>query len=176
MKGKKIEKRGVALIVAIAMLLVATILQVAYIALFYNNYRASEILVKKIKSYYYTYGALNRVLETIYGANEGVETGEPLPFLTTQEGTQQLTPLTINYYYKIEPQGPNYEYIDPATGLVVRPFKVTVKAPAEDTAEIKAYSQINYWCHYIVEDTTTTPPTPVDKIETVFFQDVIPGH
>ena len=168
------RKRGIALIVAIAMLLVATILQVAYIALFYNNYRASEILVKKIKSYYYTYGALNRVLERIYDANKDVETGEPLPFVTPQEGTQQLTPLTINYYYKIEPQGG--EYTDSGTGLVVRPFKVTVKAPAEDTAEIKAYSQINYWCHYIIEDTTTSPPTPVDKIKTVFFQEVIPGH
>ncbi len=164
MKGR-MRERGIALIVAIAMLLVATILQVAYIALFYNNYRASEILVKKIKSYYYTYGALNRVREAIYNAN-GV--------VTTQEGTQQLTPLPINYYYKIEPQGG--EYTDPATGLVVRPFKVTVKAPAEDTAEIKAYSQINYWCHYIVEDSTTSPPTPVDKIETIFFQEVIPGH
>ena len=158
-------KRGIALIVAIAMLLVATILQVAYIALFYNNYRASEILVKKIKSYYYTYGALNRVLAAIYEAN-GV--------VTAQEGTQQLTPLTINYYYKIEPQGG--EYTDPATGLI-RPFKITVKAPAEDTAEIKAYSQINYWCRYIVKNTTTFPnPTSVDKIETVFFQEVIPGH
>ncbi|RKY36133.1 MAG: hypothetical protein DRP73_03890 [Candidatus Omnitrophota bacterium] len=161
MKGR-MGKRGIALIVAIAMLLVATILQVAYIALFYNNYRASEILVKKIKSYYYTYGALNRVLAAIYEAN-GV--------VTAQEGTQQLTPLTINYYYKIEPQGG--EYTDPATGLVVRPFKITVKAPAEDTAEIKAYSQINYWCHYIVEDTTSNP---VNKIKTVFFQEVIPGH
>ena len=79
----------------------------------------------------------------------------------------------MNYCYKIEPQGPKYEYIEPATGLVVRPFKVTVKAPAEDTAEIKAYSQINYWCHYIVEDTTSNP---VNKIKTVFFQEVIPGH
>lgn len=164
------------MIVAIAMLLVATILQIAYIALFYNNYRASEILVKKIKTYYYTYGALNRVLETIYQANRDVETGEPLPYTTIQEGTQILTPLTLNYYYKIEPQGPNYEYIDPATGLVVRPYKITVKAPAADTAEIKAFSQINCWIHYVVEDTTTTPATPVDKLNSIFFQEVIPGH
>jgi hypothetical protein len=169
-----INRKGIALIVAIAMLLVATILQIAYIALFYNNYRASEVLVRKIKSYYYTYGALNRVLETIYEANKDVEAGEPLPYTIPQEGTSTFTPLTINYSYRIEPLGPPYEYIDPTTGLLVRPYRITVKAPAVGSAEIEAYSKINYWIHYVVEDATTTPATPVDKIKSVFFQEVIP--
>ncbi len=46
------HRKGVALIIAIAMLLVVSAIQVAYIALYYNNYRLADKLVKKVQAHY----------------------------------------------------------------------------------------------------------------------------
>lgn len=89
------KSKGLALVVAIAILAISVVLEIAFIMLFYNNYRLSEKLLNEIKAYYYAYGGY------VYGLNQarlGITLSGPINLPATDIFVNLRVSLTNTYF------------------------------------------------------------------------------
>ena len=156
-------KKGIALVVAIAMLLMASLMQVAYIALYYNNYRMAQKLLRNVKSHYYAYAAQNAILD--YILDQGGEIDQDCD----ASGTLLFQDKTISYTAWIDnlvwtDTNPNSFYID-SEGHKIYPYHIWCQAGSGGAGDINVSSRINLWINYDATDS---------KFKEIFWQMVKP--
>jgi hypothetical protein len=145
----KINKKGVALTIAIAMLLIAVTMETAFMVLFYNNYRLSDKYLNEVKAFYYAYGGYILALEE---AKNGVEYSGSIVLPTTTISVTIDVKSTTSY---------------PEDGKIITPYEITSYAETAtgEMIERKGKTKLKAWVEKI---------TPDNKLRLTFWREVEP--